>query len=102
MLLETTVAIGAPTSPTPAHTYYVTDILPEDPRGPYGAWVLALNGYSETYATFDGGDPRLALHGTNAPSSIGNAVSNGCVRLGARDLATLAAGVPVGTPVVIV
>jgi lipoprotein-anchoring transpeptidase ErfK/SrfK len=101
MLLETSVAVGAPATPTPPGTYYVTDLLPEAPSGPYGAWVLVLNGYSEALATFDGGDPRLAIHGTNQPGSIGNAVSSGCVRVGAQDLATLAAGVPVGTPVVV-
>ncbi|HEX5586838.1 MAG TPA: L,D-transpeptidase family protein [Acidimicrobiia bacterium] len=99
VLLDAPVAVGAPSSPTPAHTYYVTDVLPEDPAGPYGSWVVALNGYSESFTTFDGGLPRLAIHGTNAPSSIGDAVSNGCVRAGASDLAVLAAGVAIGTPV---
>jgi lipoprotein-anchoring transpeptidase ErfK/SrfK len=100
-LLETYVAIGAPASPTPAGRFHVTDLVPEDPRGPYGAWALALNGYSESFVTFDGGDPRLAIHGTNQPSSIGRASSNGCVRVNADDLASLAAEVPLGTPVII-
>jgi lipoprotein-anchoring transpeptidase ErfK/SrfK len=101
-LLETTVAVGAAGTPTPPGTYYVTDLLPEDPRGPYGAWALVLNGYSEALATFNGGLPRLAIHGTDNPTSIGRAASNGCVRVDAADLAALAAGVPVGTPVVVV
>jgi lipoprotein-anchoring transpeptidase ErfK/SrfK len=101
LLLETTVAVGAAGTPTPPGTYYVTDLLPEDPRGPYGAWALVLNGYSEALTVFNGGLPRLAIHGTNDPASIGRAASNGCVRVGAGDLATLAAGVLMGTPVVV-
>ena len=42
-----------------------------------------------------------ALHGTNNPSSIGQAVSHGCVRLRNEDIETLYRIVPVGTPVYI-
>ncbi len=42
-----------------------------------------------------------ALHGTNAPSSIGRSVSHGCVRLRNEDIETLYQLVPVGTPVYI-
>jgi lipoprotein-anchoring transpeptidase ErfK/SrfK len=42
-----------------------------------------------------------ALHGTNVPSSIGQAVSHGCVRLRNEDIDTLYHMVDVGTPVLI-
>jgi lipoprotein-anchoring transpeptidase ErfK/SrfK len=42
-----------------------------------------------------------ALHGTNAPSSIGRSVSHGCVRLRNEDIETLYRMIPVGTPVYI-
>jgi lipoprotein-anchoring transpeptidase ErfK/SrfK len=42
-----------------------------------------------------------ALHGTNAPESIGRSVSHGCVRLRNEDIATLYGMVDVGTPVYI-
>lgn len=42
-----------------------------------------------------------ALHGTDVPSSIGNAASHGCVRLRNEDIETLYTIVPVGTPVYI-
>jgi hypothetical protein len=42
-----------------------------------------------------------ALHGTNVPSSIGQSVSHGCVRLLNADIAHLYEIVPVGTPVYI-
>ena len=42
-----------------------------------------------------------ALHGTDKPESIGQAVSHGCVRLRNEDIETLYRMVPVGTPVFI-
>ena len=42
-----------------------------------------------------------ALHGTNVPSSIGQAVSHGCVRMRNEDIAALYHMVEVETPVFI-
>ena len=42
-----------------------------------------------------------ALHGTNVPSSIGRAVSHGCVRMRNEDIAQLYHMVKIGTPVFI-
>jgi hypothetical protein len=42
-----------------------------------------------------------AMHGTNQPDSVGQAVSHGCVRLLNSDISKLYALVPVGTPVYI-
>ena len=101
VMLRASVAVGAPSTPTPSGTYYVTDILPQAPDSAYGAWIVALNGHSDSFTTFNGGDPRLAVHGTNEPASIGAAASSGCVRARASDLTALAGGLPLGTPVVI-
>jgi lipoprotein-anchoring transpeptidase ErfK/SrfK len=100
-IMTVPVAVGAASSPTPAGTFFVTDVLPEDPAGPYGSWALALNGRPDGYVPTATSDLRIAIHGTNAPSSIGAATSNGCVRVDAAPLAQLAARVEPGTPVVI-
>lgn len=42
-----------------------------------------------------------ALHGTNAPTTIGRSVSHGCVRLRNEDIETLYRMIPVGTSVYI-
>ena len=42
-----------------------------------------------------------ALHGTNRPETIGQAVSHGCVRLRNEDIEKLYGMVAVGTPVYI-
>ncbi len=51
-----------------------SDGVPGGPSNPLGARALYL--YNE-----EGHDTYLRIHGTNAPSTIGTAVSNGCARL---------------------
>lgn len=51
-----------------------SDGVPGGPSNPLGARALYL--YDEK-----GHDTYLRIHGTNAPSTIGRAVSNGCARL---------------------
>jgi lipoprotein-anchoring transpeptidase ErfK/SrfK len=102
VVLSVASAVGAPSTPTPRGTFFVTDVLPQsNPSGAYGAWIIALDAHSEALATFEGGDPRIAIHGTNDPSSIGHAVSNGCMRVDAGPLDALRAALLPGTPVVV-
>jgi lipoprotein-anchoring transpeptidase ErfK/SrfK len=101
VVLSVAVATGAPSSPTPRGTFFITDVLPQDPSGPYGAWLLALDGHSDTFTEFEGGDARIAVHGTNDPASLGQSASFGCVRVDADTLARLATAIAPGTPVVI-
>jgi lipoprotein-anchoring transpeptidase ErfK/SrfK len=42
-----------------------------------------------------------ALHGTNKPESIGQAVSHGCIRLRNEDILRLKRLMPIGTPVTV-
>src|SRR5689334_6181205 len=95
-------AVGAPGSPTPVGRFSVTDpIATGDPGGPFGWYAFGLSGHQPNLpAGWSGGD-QLAIHGTNAPSSLGTAASAGCLRVSAT-----APGIPKrylrpGTPVVI-
>ena len=49
--------------------------------------------------TLSGG--QYAIHGTNAPNSIGGFVSHGCIRMFNRDILDLYGRVRLGTPVVV-
>ena len=49
--------------------------------------------------TLAGGE--YAIHGTNAPNSIGGFVSHGCIRMYNQDIADLFDRVRIGTPVVV-
>ena len=104
LYLESPVAIGAPENPTPVgHLFVVTDVLDTgDPNSPYGRFALGLSGMSDQLTEFAGGPGQIGIHGTNDPSSIGNAVSHGCVRVPAEIAEQLAGVLPLGTPVIIV
>lgn len=96
------VAIGAPGTDTPTGRFAVTDKLSGSSYGSYyGCCILALNGEQPNLPPGWTGGNRLAIHGTNAPSSIGAAASAGCLRGADADLQVLMAKVPLGTAVFI-
>ncbi len=68
--------------------------VPGGPNNPLGAAALYL--YS------GGKDTMFRLHGTNEPWLIGQAVSNGCVRLTNDDIVDLYRRTPVGTRVLVI
>lgn len=66
------------------------DVIPGgSSRNPMGAAALTL------------GRADYAIHGTNAPSSIGGFVSYGCIRMHNRDVLDLYERISVGTRVVV-
>ena len=97
-----TVAIGRPGSETPTGRFAVTDKLAGSQFGPYyGCCILALSGRQPNTPPGWTGGNRLAIHGTDAPSTIGTPASAGCLRASDADLEILMAQVPLGTPVFI-
>ncbi|MBF0410571.1 MAG: L,D-transpeptidase family protein [Candidatus Riflebacteria bacterium] len=65
--------------------------VPWSPSSPVGTRWLQLNA----------GGGSIALHGTNAPGSIGTRASHGCVRMYTKDAEELFDLIKVGTPVII-
>jgi lipoprotein-anchoring transpeptidase ErfK/SrfK len=101
-VFDAPVAIGSADYPTPTGTFYFTDPvdLASQPDGPYGVFAYGVSGHSNTLSEFSGGDAQIAIHGTNDPSSIGQSVSHGCVRVN-NDVILKLSKLPIGTPVVI-
>jgi lipoprotein-anchoring transpeptidase ErfK/SrfK len=103
VVFQTTVAVGAPSSPTPTGYFYVTEVLQiTGTDSAYGPYALGLSGFSNTYYSFEGGPGQIAIHGTNEPWVVGEYASHGCVRLNNSQITTLAGMVQAGTPVWIV
>lgn len=95
-----TVAIGRASSPTPVGRFAVTDKLAGSRYGSYyGCCILALSAHQPSLPSGWTGGDRIAVHGTNDPGSIGNAVSAGCPRASADDMRFLMRVVPLGAPV---
>lgn len=82
------VAVGAPATPTPVGKWVLVE-KSANPGGPFGSrWMrvsIPWGGYG--------------MHGTDEETSIGQAVSHGCVRLRNRDAEELYTLVPIGTTV---
>jgi lipoprotein-anchoring transpeptidase ErfK/SrfK len=97
-----TVAIGRASSPTPVGRFAVTDKLPGSRYGSYyGCCILALSAHQPNLPPGWTGGDRIAVHGTNDPSSIGAAVSAGCPRASGEDMRFLMRVLPLGAPVVV-
>ena len=67
--------------------------MPGGPENPLGARAL--------YLYQNGRDTLYRIHGTNEPSTIGQNVSSGCIRLLNHDVIDLFERVPVGARVVV-
>jgi hypothetical protein len=96
------VAVGRPGSETPTGRFAVTDKLSGGNYGLYyGCCILALNAHQPNLPPGWQGGNRIAIHGTNAPGTIGSPSSAGCLRAADSDLEILMRRVPLGTPVFI-
>lgn len=94
------VAIGTPADPTPAGRFAISEVVRQrTPNGFFGSYIITLTAHSEHLSEFDGGDGRVALHGTNQPSLLGQAVSHGCVRMANAVATRIGRTVPPGSPV---
>jgi lipoprotein-anchoring transpeptidase ErfK/SrfK len=100
-VLSAKAAIGAPATPTPTGRFYVNQrLIPTDSTGPFGPGAVGISAYSNVLTGWTQGGP-IAIHGTNAPWSIGKAVSNGCIRIQNAKLRRVFALALNGTPVLI-
>lgn len=104
LIHEYPIAIGKMSTPTPCGVYTIQDkeinpcwyppnkighIVPSGPDNPLGyRWI----GFKSNYG----------IHGTNAPWSIGSAVSNGCIRMKEEDVEELFDAVSFHTSITII
>lgn len=75
--------------------YRKTDIKGGDPKNPLGTRWIGFNAEDTDGRTY-------GVHGTNNPDSIGNYVTQGCIRLDNENVEALFEKVPIGTKIWIV
>jgi lipoprotein-anchoring transpeptidase ErfK/SrfK len=101
LTLSSKAAVGASATPTPTGRFYVNQrLIPTDKSGPFGPGAVGVSAFSNVLTGWAQGGP-FASHGTNAPWSIGKAVSHGCGRIPNAALTKLFAQALNGTPVLI-
>jgi lipoprotein-anchoring transpeptidase ErfK/SrfK len=102
-ILKAPVGIGTQDTPTPGGLFYIKELLrPPDPDTIYGPYAYGLSGFSNQLTSFAGGEGVIGIHGTNAPWTVGQNLSHGCIRMLNHDIEKLVPLLPLGTPVKIV
>lgn len=100
MIFDEPIAVGNSATPSTLGLFYTTELIVPVGQPQYGPYAWGLSAYSEVLYDFGGGDGQMGIHGTNDPSSIGRAVSNGCIRLSNASITRLVEMLPVaGVPV---
>jgi hypothetical protein len=94
-------ATGAQASPTPPGHYFVTDRVPFAAGSSYGSFAFGISGIQPHLPPGWSGGNQLAIHGTNAPWTIGRSASAGCLRVSESSLHRLLPLLKLGTPIVI-
>ena len=106
LVISTRAIVGKPATPTPRLRGYIVEKLPnhsqQNASVVLGDWVLMLSFFSQSLDSFGGGLPRIALHGTHIPERVGEALSNGCIRIPNNIIETIARRAPLGTVVSVV
>lgn len=83
------IAIGKPATPSPVGEWTIINKKILNYDSVFGSRWMGLS------------NPGYGIHGTNNPSSIGKAVSKGCIRMYNHDVEELFNKVSLGTPVLI-
>ena len=95
------VAVGRPSTPTPAGHFWIRSRLKGLGDGTvYGPWAFGTAAYSNL-SDWPGGGV-VGIHGTNRPDLIPGRPSHGCIRVPNAAVRRLARILPIGTPVHIV
>ena len=105
---EYSIAVGHPKeNPTPVGTFHITGKTSYPPwtkRDEKGTEVIpygdSRNVLGTRWMSFRE-NPRFGIHGTTDPKSIGQAVTNGCVRMYNRDVEELYDLIPEDTEIII-
>ena len=100
VLLTTAAVTGKSSSRTPLANGWVEEIM-AGPSSAYGPRLLSLGIFSDSLNSFGGSIPKIALHGTNNPSLMGQYASNGCIRVPNDIINQIAGLMPVGSKVII-
>ncbi len=102
VLFRAPAATGAAVSPTPTGRFFVTDRVAFPAGGSLGTFAFGISGIQPRLPPGWTGGDQLAIHGTDAPGTIGTSASAGCLRVSERVLERLRPLLRPGTPVTIV
>ncbi len=95
------VAVGKNSTPSPTGSFFIVDRV-TDPTYYHPSKVVAPGPHNPLGTRWMGlSEKGYGIHGTNAPKSIGKAVSHGCIRMAQPDLEEVFSQTRVGDVVLI-
>lgn len=102
-IFRTKSAVGRAGSPSPTGRFWISDrvAVPPNQRSSFGSFAFGLSTVQPNLPVGWTGGDQMAIHGTGAPGSIGEAASAGCLRVDEDALRRLRPVLELGTPVVI-
>jgi hypothetical protein len=94
------IAVGRAGSTTPLGRFAITDLLRyRTTHGAYGCCALALTARQPNIPQGWSGGDRIGIHGTPNESSVGTAVTAGCMRAREADMQWMLRHIRLGAPV---
>jgi lipoprotein-anchoring transpeptidase ErfK/SrfK len=101
-VVDVAATVGAPDSPTPTGSFFVTERVPiSPPSRSFGSYAFGLSTIQPRLPAGWSGGNQMAIHGTGQPATIGKAASAGCLRVSESALDALRPLLQPGTPVII-
>jgi len=95
------IAIGEARYPTPTGHFFINQKLkPTNTGGTYGVLALGISAFQPKLPYWPQGGP-IAIHGTNQPALVGQAITRGCLRMTNHDILIVNDLAPSGSPVFI-
>jgi hypothetical protein len=99
-LFTARAGVGAPSTPTPAGSFWVREKFRVLHAPFYGPYAIGTSAYANV-SDWPGAGV-VGIHGTSQPQQIPGRPSHGCVRLRNRAISRLFWRVPIGTPIQVV
>jgi L,D-transpeptidase-like protein len=94
------VGMGAPSTPTPAGSFWIREKFHVSGNSIYGTRAMGTAAYSNVLTDWPGGGV-VGVHGTSEPGLIPGRPSHGCIRMQNPDIERLYALTPIGTPLIV-
>jgi lipoprotein-anchoring transpeptidase ErfK/SrfK len=95
------IAIGEARYPTPTGHFFINQkFQPANTGGTYGVLALGISAFQPKLPSWPQGGP-IAIHGTDQPELIGQAITRGCLRMTNHDILIVNDLAPAGSPVFI-
>tara|TARA_B100000686_G_C16694429_1_gene919630 strand:- start:608 stop:1390 length:783 start_codon:yes stop_codon:yes gene_type:complete len=98
LITEGQISTGSAKTPTPAGSFYITEITEFSRLEGDSDWLIGTSAYSEVLETTEKGEPAIAILSITESESLGDQNSSGCITV-SLDVLSQLIQLPIGTPI---